>query len=310
MKLSIIVAVYNQERYVERTIKSILCQNISCEYEVLIGEDCSTDNTRSVLKGLESVCPSNYHFFYRKNNLGPSGNFNDLYKRMKGQYFLVIEGDDYFLYNLKLQEQIEFLDKNPEHIACAHNVLVVDENSKERELEYPDCKKEEYSIFDYANFVLPGQTASILARNYFKDASIDKSILDVPYYAGDRRRAFFLICNGKIHCIQKKWSAYRYVTDSGSSFSATIRDSIKTREQDILFLKKSMEYARKNCGRVYQKNCEAMWILALYGGYRKKVNQISIATILLAYISCKYKLYIIKYLCSYFLNKKTRNVVH
>ena len=54
---------------------------------------------------------------------------------MKGQYFLVIEGDDYFLYNLKLQEQIEFLDKNPEYIACAHNVLVVDENSKERELE-------------------------------------------------------------------------------------------------------------------------------------------------------------------------------
>ena len=51
--ISIVVAVYNHEKYIEKAIRSILAQDICFKYEVLIGEDCSTDKSRAVLRRME-----------------------------------------------------------------------------------------------------------------------------------------------------------------------------------------------------------------------------------------------------------------
>ena len=64
--LSIIVPTYNQEKYIEKAIYSILEQKIDFNYEVLIGEDASTDNTAEILKSLEKILPNNFYIFYRK----------------------------------------------------------------------------------------------------------------------------------------------------------------------------------------------------------------------------------------------------
>ena len=304
MKLSIIVAVYNHEKYIEQTINSILEQKIACTYEVLIGEDCSSDNSRLVLKEIEKKCPANFHFIYREKNLGSEKNFVDLYSRMRGEYFIVIEGDDYWIDSAKIQQQIDFLETHREYIACAHNVLVVNEKSDIIPIDYPECKKNEYTIWDYSQFVLPGQTASIMSRNYFLDQSIDKSILEVPYYAGDRRRAFFLLANGKIYCFQQKWSAYRYVTSGGQSFSANIKESGVTRYQDLIFYKTLLEYSNKIKKKDFQKVCEAMYILALYGAFCFKADGITIEKIFHEYAKCHHKIFIISYLVRYKLEKR------
>ena len=244
MKLSIIVAVYNHEKYIEKAIRSIMAQKTNFEYEVLIGEDCSTDNSKTILKTLEKECPSNFKFFYRKNNLGSEENFRDLYSRMIGKYFIVLEGDDYWIYDRKLQEQVDFLDHNSEYIACAHNVMVVNKMGQMVGSIYPECKENVYDIFKLEKFVFPGQTASIMCRNYYMSANFDLSIFDIKYYAGDQRKAFFLAANGKVYCFQKVWSAYRFNYTDGNSYSANIKICEDTYKQDIFFRKQLIEYSK------------------------------------------------------------------
>ena len=208
-KVSIVVAVYNHEKYVEQAIRSILAQKTSFDYEVLIGEDCSTDQSRAVLQELEKECPGNFYFFYREYNYGPQNNFMDLYKRMSGDYFIVLEGDDYWCYEYKLQEQFDFLENNLEYIACAHNTNIVDENSCIINKEYNECKDIEYTIDHFRKGLLPGQTTTLMIRNYYKRPLIDYSLESISFVAGDKRKAFQLVLQGKIYCIQSKWSCYR-----------------------------------------------------------------------------------------------------
>ncbi|WP_270400778.1 glycosyltransferase family 2 protein [Mitsuokella multacida] len=222
--LSIILPVYNHAPYIKQAIDSILMQKVNFTYEVLIGEDCSTDNSREILKNLEKNLPSNFHIFYREKNMGGKGegNFNDLYKRMQGRYISVLEGDDFWTYEYKLQKEYDFLEAHPDYIAVAHDTEVVDENGNKMHWTYPCCRKPEYTIWDFRKGLLAGQTATIMARNYINDPSIDTQLLPSSF-PGDRKKAFLLIANGRVHCFLEKWSAYRLVVTHGSSFSATSR---------------------------------------------------------------------------------------
>ncbi len=219
--VSVIIATYNHEKYIEQAIRSVMAQEVDFEYEVLIGEDCSPDGTAEVLRKLEPVLPINYHIFYRDANLGMVGNFIDLFKRSKGKYMIILEGDDYWIYNKKLQEQVDFLETHDDYIAVAHNKLTVDKNNNVIEHNFQECKKEEYTLFDWREGFFPGQTTTILFRNYYKD----KLFHEVPngvLALGDVGRNFLFASYGKVKCIQEKWIAYRYVADEGTSFTATL----------------------------------------------------------------------------------------
>lgn len=245
VKLSIVVAVYNHEKYVKQAINSILEQEVNFEYEVLIGEDCSTDKSREVLQEIEKNCPSNFHFFYRETNYGAERNFRDLLSRMRGEYFIILEGDDYWSYPLKLQKQVDYLETHPEYIECSHLVKVVDENSKIIDIEYPCCKDEEYSLSHFRRGILPGHTSCNLYRNFYKKPLIETSLLNVPFPAGDRQKAFTIACQGKIHCIQEYWSNYRYITNGGDSFSANNNWSIMKLFEVQNFYMEMINFARK-----------------------------------------------------------------
>lgn len=191
--ISIIVAVYNHEKYIEKAIQSILMQKGDYSYEVLIGEDCSTDNTRKVLKKMEPSLPAQFHIFYREKNMGAMGenNFNDLYSRSRGKYYIVLEGDDYWTYEYKLQKQFEFLESHPDYLAVAHNTEVVDENNMPLGWDYPECKHTEYTIYDFRKDLLPGQTTTILMRNYFANDLFDWH-LEPSNFPGDRKKPLYL----------------------------------------------------------------------------------------------------------------------
>ena len=219
--ISIIIAVYNHACYIRKAIDSVLMQKTKYSYEVLIGEDCSTDSSREVLKSIEHELPSNFYIFYREHNYGAKRNFEDLYMRMNGKYYIVLEGDDYWTYEYKLQEECDFLEKHPEYLAVAHNTMVVGIDNQPIPFSYPECHKNEYDISDFVKGKLPGQTTTILSRNYYKFRNIDYALDVQGAMPGDRVRAFLLAANGKVYCIQQKWSAYRFVPYTGNSFSAT-----------------------------------------------------------------------------------------
>ena len=75
MKVSIVVLVYNHGQFLEECLNSIFSQKIDVEFEVLIGEDASTDNSRIICQEFKNVYPNRVKLFQRKKNIGMLNNF-------------------------------------------------------------------------------------------------------------------------------------------------------------------------------------------------------------------------------------------
>lgn len=231
--VSIYLPTFNHEAYVVRALDSILMQQTDFSYEVLIGEDCSTDTTRQVLEDWQKNHPDpRFHFFFRQENMHrqPVTNALDLKQRCTGKYIICLEGDDYWTDPLKLQTQVDFLESHPDYYAVAHNCIVVGADSEPNGETYPQCHDSEYTFRHYANDILPGQFTTLLSRNYMTDPELDRSLLQPHRGPGDRNLYFTLLYHGRIHCIQQTMSAYRHIAKEGSSYSATVRYRYDTEE--------------------------------------------------------------------------------
>src|ERR1700676_449892 len=113
MKLSVMMITYNHERYIAQAIESILAQKVNFDYELVIGEDCSTDGTRAVILDFHRRYPSRIVPLLRERNLGGPRNFLGTLAACRGKYLALLEGDDYWICTDKLQRQVDFLEANP-----------------------------------------------------------------------------------------------------------------------------------------------------------------------------------------------------
>lgn len=108
IKLSVIIPCYNFEDYIENAILSALSQKTSFEFEILISDDKSTDNTAKIIERFsDSIRIMNF-----SQNLGAAKNIKKLIENCNGEYIAYLDGDDYWTDINKLQKQIEYMDSN------------------------------------------------------------------------------------------------------------------------------------------------------------------------------------------------------
>lgn len=115
---------YNHEHYIEQAVRSVLAQETEFSFEIVIGEDCSTDKTREVLIALEAAHPGRLRLLLYPKNLGLMGkrNMAAVLAECAGEYVVFLEGDDYWSSTEKIQKQVQFLDSHPECAGCFHEV--------------------------------------------------------------------------------------------------------------------------------------------------------------------------------------------
>ncbi len=145
IKVSVLITFYNQEQYVDRTLKSVLSQKVDFPIEILVGDDCSSDNTVEKVETWINKYPSTI-FLYRRTkserNVIPrySGSENriNLLKHVKGEYFIILDGDDYYSDNDKLRLQVEALDKdeNKDCVMCSHYMTTLNQDGSLEETGY------------------------------------------------------------------------------------------------------------------------------------------------------------------------------
>lgn len=240
--VTVLVPVYNHGKYIKECLNSIMAQKTNFKYEVFIADDCSNDNSKIILKGIEKTYPDNFHFIYRNENYGMVDNIKELKKMVNSRYFILLEGDDYWVCEDKLQRQVDYLDMMNDCIAVAHNTFVVDKNSNIIDYKYPECKNEYYTWLDYERFLLPGQTTTIMMRSSILALEKHYAVLDKNFdFPLDRKIAFILNCTGRIFCIQEKMSAYRLVKDEGSSYTA-----IHINDNKNEFYKRQLQFYKNN----------------------------------------------------------------
>lgn len=266
--LSIVIPTYNHVNYVSFALDSVLKQNTKYSFEVIVGDDCSNDGTQEILKQYEEMYPNRFQILYRDHNLYNEeiGNIRDLLMRARGKYLIILEGDDYWISENKIEKQITFLENNPDYIAVSHNCIVVDENNNETGEIYPECHNEEYSLKDFLFEVFPGQTATIMYKNYEIDNLFNTCILHERLVPMDRLIYFCLINSGKIHCIQEKMSAYRHIIHGGSSYSANYKYDFEYSHKWHLSL---YNYSKSYCNEFGQDVAGALYLTCLVKGFSK-----------------------------------------
>lgn len=112
--VSVLVTTYNQEAYIGKTLDSLLMQDCAFDYEILIGEDCSTDQTRNICQEYARNHPHKIRLFLNEQNKGLIKNYFDLLGQASGFYMADCGGDDCWLTTDKLSRQVDLMEKYPE----------------------------------------------------------------------------------------------------------------------------------------------------------------------------------------------------
>ena len=132
VKVSVLMITYNHEKYIEQAIESVLMQDVDFDYELLIGEDCSNDRTREIVRSYQVRYPDRIGLLLPRRNLGDGGRriMLKVFEASHGDYLALLEGDDYWTSPGKLTKQVRFLEQHPECSICFHDVAIVNEDGR------------------------------------------------------------------------------------------------------------------------------------------------------------------------------------
>lgn len=237
--VSIIMPVYNHERYIEQALKSIINQETIYTYEILIGEDCSPDHSKDVVKRFEKENPEKIRAFYREKNIGGTRNTYELFMKACGRYIAVLEGDDYWTDKNKIQKQVKFLDRHPEYIGVASNFSIIDKYGNVIENEHISSEHLEQAFLwkDFLKHGFEFHTATLMYRNIYLEQDDYSIFYRAHELVGDLTTLTILLNRSNIYVMRDVMSAYRRIIGKTETNACSVADrdpaisSIKTVRQ-------------------------------------------------------------------------------
>jgi len=205
IKVSVIVATYNHEKFIEQALESIASQKTNFKFEILVGDDCSTDKTPSIINKIAQKYPDKMIPIIRDENIGVYNNFQDLFNLAQGKYIALNEGDDFWVDNNKLQIQVDYLEKHQECSVCFHPVNVIDEETDKIEGVFPANlagNKFSFERLFQSNII---QTNSVMYRNNIQNnQQLNPATLPLDWFWHMQNSLY-----GEIHMIPKVMATYR-----------------------------------------------------------------------------------------------------
>src|SRR5258708_3052102 len=123
---------YNHEKFIAQAIESVLSQQTGFEFRLLVGDDCSTDNTQSIIRSYAEKYPERICLMLDSTHRGLKSRERVGVRALTGstaKYVALLDGDDYWTDAYKLQKQADFLETHPDFAICFHNVRMVFQDS-------------------------------------------------------------------------------------------------------------------------------------------------------------------------------------
>lgn len=150
--VSIVMITYGHEKFIETAINSIVMQQYDGSIELIIANDFSPDNTDQTIKILlEKISipeKINIRYTLHNKNKGIMPNFVWALNQSKGKYITICEGDDYWIDALKIQKQVDFLERNTEYSIHSGHAKLLENGNLTRIIGDPRHKKT-YDIKDF-----------------------------------------------------------------------------------------------------------------------------------------------------------------
>lgn len=143
--ISVIIPSYNRKDTISQTVNSILSQKCDFDFEIVIGDDCSTDGVRELLKEYQKQYPDKIRLIFHEKNIGLAANWATCVKHCEGKYIANCDNDDYWHNENKLQMQVDFMEANP-NVGMCHTNYRVHDRKKNTIKEVEASKDTEYGV--------------------------------------------------------------------------------------------------------------------------------------------------------------------
>lgn len=217
--VSVCMLVYQQRDLVSQAIDSVLCQQTDFEYEIIIGDDCSTDGTAEVLQRYARMHPDRIRLLRQPINVGPVRNAFDVLRLARGEYLAFLEGDDFWISPSKLQNQVDYLRSHPECALVYHACQVIDSDGNAVRILR---QKKPISTLDdlYPSGHIHMATSTMVGRHIFAEGSPYYDLFGYTYFVGDIILKAAYLKEGTIAYLDVVHSCYRKVTSGGANYSS------------------------------------------------------------------------------------------
>jgi len=203
--VSVVVATYNHEKFIKQALESIVSQKTNFKFEILVGDDCSTDKTPLIINSIHLEHPDKIIPIIRNKNIGVYNNFQELFNLAKGKYIALNEGDDFWSDINKLQLQFDYMENHKECSVCYHPVRVIDDESGELHGVFPTKLEGEKFTFErvfQSNII---QTNSVMYRNNVqKNQTLNPSTLPLDWFWHMHNSLY-----GEVHLLPNIMATYR-----------------------------------------------------------------------------------------------------
>ena len=222
--LSVCFLTYNQIDFVKKALDSVLVQKTDFPFEIIIGDDASSDGSSDIIDQYQRKHSDKIKILRSTENLGRhtgDGTLNIIrnLRACRGKYIALLEGDDYWTDPLKLQKQVDLLEKHPEHVACFHLV----ESVNDTEADFP-------SVYPPANLQHDIRLADLLLANCCQTCSVMfRAKLIQPYSAW------------MLNAAPADWAIYLHLTQYGT----------------IAYIPEQMANYRIHAGGVWSQSCQS-----------------------------------------------------
>lgn len=217
--VSVAIITYNQEKFISQTLESILSQKHRCTYEIIIGDDCSTDRNREIIESYREKYPEIIKPIYNQNNLGLIKNYFNVMAQCRGKYIMQCAGDDWWLPE-KLSIQVDFMETHPDIGMCYGKAQTYIDGKKKYGKKFGE-KRESFESLLGGN-TIPAVTACFrrdLLEKYLEDINpLGKNWLmeDYPLW-------LWFSHESKVYFINKVLAIYRVLDESASHNSDIIK---------------------------------------------------------------------------------------
>ncbi|OJV42940.1 MAG: hypothetical protein BGO29_07185 [Bacteroidales bacterium 36-12] len=265
--VSVWVITYNQEKFISECLDSILKQETNFPFQIIIGEDNSTDKTRSICEMYANKY-LNITLLPLRENLGLVKNWERTLNACAGRYVAMCEGDDFWIDSHKLQKQIDFLENNPDYSISFHRIKLFFEGGIVHNDLFDHLEEREYSAYEiYDKWTI--LTSSVVFRNFPKKIHFPKSV-----YFTDIYFSLYLLEKGRAYCHDFVGVAYRRHPES-LSLTFPISRIQKLFYQYKYMIKRYPEFkdiSRRNMndwlkGLIYAPYFKGIWKFRLYKMY-------------------------------------------
>jgi glycosyltransferase involved in cell wall biosynthesis len=210
--VTVLMPIFNEEKTFARALESVLMQKTNFSYLIYVIDDGSTDNSLDIVKEYNEIYPGLIKIDKNENNSGLLKTLFKGYGSLKTKYWTVLDGDDFWLSNEKIQKAVDFLESHPDFTLYGSNTLVKENDALSL------LNNSVTTDFDFTNIPVFLQTSSAFFRNFFEIQDLDHiaDYFGTPFaecFKGDTFRNFLALTKGCGHYENSVDSVYNITND-------------------------------------------------------------------------------------------------